>query len=76
MTILLWKAGNTSGSCSDKLYTLCNIKKINWGKEDTSWVVTTHDTTHDKKNLLDFCTVPRSRKEMMEYIVADFMSCH
>ena len=48
------------------------LKNKNWGKEDTSWVATTHDathdTTHDKKNLLDFCTVPRSRKEMMEYM--------
>ena len=48
------------------------LKNKNWGKEDTSWVVTTHDathdTTHDEKNLLEFCAIPRSRKEMMEYI--------
>ena len=31
-------------------------------------MATTHDATHDKKSLLDFCTVPRSRKEMMEYM--------
>lgn len=40
------------------------LKNKNWGKEHVSWMV----TIHDEKNLLEFCTVPRSRKEMMEYM--------
>lgn len=48
------------------------LKNKNWGKEDASWVVTTHDTTHDvihgEDRLVEFCTTPRSRQEMMEFM--------
>lgn len=47
--------------------------------DDSTWVVTTQDTTHDTtqdnthdedkiRRLLEFCSMPRSRAEMMEHI--------
>jgi len=48
------------------------LKNKNWGKDDASWVVATHDTTqdttHDRDKLIEYCSVPRSRQEMMEFM--------
>ena len=48
------------------------LKNKNWGVEDASWVATTHDTTHDaihdENKLLEYCSEPRSRKEMMDFM--------
>ena len=49
------------------------LKNKNWGKVDSaSWVGiphdTPHDTPHDQTGLIEFCTIPRSRKEMMEFM--------
>lgn len=54
------------------------LKNKNYGVEDardTTWVVTTHDTTHDathdgaqEDRLLEFCTEPRTRQEMMDFM--------
>lgn len=48
------------------------LKNKNWGKTDESWVVTTQDatqdTTHDRNKLIEYCLIPRSRQEMMEFM--------
>lgn len=52
------------------------LKNKNYGVEDakdTTWVVTTHDITHDDHRddmtrLVEFCSEPKSRKEMMEFM--------
>ena len=51
------------------------LKNKNFGAEDASWAVTTHDTTHDRvqdttqeDKLLAFCDVERSRQEMMNFL--------
>ena len=50
------------------------LKNKNYGT-DASWVVTTHDTTHDgeqeatqEDKLIVFCEVERSRQEMMDFL--------
>ena len=48
------------------------LKNKNWGKAGTSWVATTQDTiqdvAQDKEKLLDFCSTPKSRREIMDYM--------
>ena len=52
------------------------LRNKNWGKEDTSWGVTGQDREQDReqdriiieKQILQFCTSPRSRLEIMEFI--------
>ena len=52
------------------------LRNKNWGKEDTSWVVTGQDREQDReqdriiieKQILQFCTSPRSRLEIMEFL--------
>lgn len=53
------------------------LKNKNWGKEDTSWVETEQDKIQDKiqdkmiedrNKLLDYCHIPRSLKEMMQFM--------
>ena len=52
------------------------LKNKNWGKEDASWMATTQDTIQDaiqdtiqdEERLLAFCSTPKSRQEMMEYM--------
>lgn len=57
------------------------LKNKNWGREDASWAVTAHDRAHDGaydaahdeiqekyQTLLEFCTIPRTRQEIMDYM--------
>ena len=49
------------------------LKNKNWGKDDASWAVTAHDTAHDGaqdklQRILDFCTMPKTRQEIMDYM--------
>lgn len=52
------------------------LKNKAWGQEDTSWVVTAQDTTHDNAHdaiqdedkLIEYCVVPRSKQEIMDYM--------
>lgn len=49
------------------------LKNKNWGKEDASWADTAQDTAQvtaqDKtRMLIDFCDVPRTKSEIMEYM--------
>jgi len=48
------------------------LKNKNWSKEDASWVATTQDTTqdttHDQERLIEFCSAPKSRQEMMAFM--------
>lgn len=49
------------------------LKNKNWGKEDASWSreeqVREQDREQDETTkLIDFCSVPRSRSEMMEFL--------
>ncbi len=56
------------------------LKNRNWGKADASWTATTQDTIQDaiqdtiqdtiqdEERLLAFCSTPKSRQEMMEYM--------
>ena len=55
-----------------KFMLYATLKNKNWGKEDASWVATTQDTiqdaTQDEDKLIQFCTVARSRQEMMDFM--------
>ncbi len=53
------------------------LKNKNWGKGDASWFLSeqdrvqvgVHDGDHDQRQqLVEFCAVPRSRAEMMEFV--------
>ena len=44
------------------------LRNKNWGVENATWVVTTHDTTHDENKLLEFCSEPKTRQEMMDFM--------
>ena len=51
------------------------LKNKNWGKDDASWMVPIQDSIQDSIQdgiqddaLVEFCSVPRSRKEMMAYL--------
>ena len=49
------------------------LRNKNWNQADSaSWVVTPHDAPHDaphdQAGLIEFCTIPRSRREMMSFM--------
>ena len=44
------------------------LRNKNFGAENASWRDTPHDIPHDGDKLLKYCSVPRSRPEMMEFM--------
>ena len=48
------------------------LKNKNWGKEDTSWVVTEQDSIQDsiqdEEKIIQFCKTGKSRKEIMAFL--------
>ena len=44
------------------------LKNKNWRKEEASWGEITYGASYDEDKLLEFCTIPRTRKELMDYM--------